>query len=86
MDGAVGTPAARAGSGERREGTWVVLWRRNHAGLGLGVGAALAGPAALRLARGRLMRGLYSPGAATGQPASMPRYDDRRQLACAGNR
>jgi hypothetical protein len=35
-EGAVGTPAALAGSGEPREGAWVVLWRRNHAGLGLG--------------------------------------------------
>jgi hypothetical protein len=50
MDGAIGTPAARAGSGERKEGAWLVLWRRNDAGLGLGVGAALEGPAALRLA------------------------------------
>jgi hypothetical protein len=49
VDRMVGTPTARAGSGDRRVGAWAVPWRRNHARLALVVGAALAGPAARSL-------------------------------------
>jgi hypothetical protein len=70
-DDGVGTPAARAGSGGRREGAWVVLWRRNHAGQGLG-----GRTTTLRLARGWPMCDLYSQGAATRHPTSMPWYSD----------
>jgi hypothetical protein len=66
-DGAVGTLAARASSGNRGEGAWVVLRRRNHARPRLGVGAALAGLAARWLVRERLVRDLYRQGAATGR-------------------
>jgi hypothetical protein len=57
-------PTTRGGSGDRRVGAWGVPWRRNHARLALGVGVALAGPAACALhENGRcaswLMRGMY---------------------------
>jgi hypothetical protein len=62
----------------------VVLWRRNHAGLGLGGRRSTSRTAALRLARGWLTCGLYSQSAATGHSASMPWYGDRRRLVRMG--
>jgi hypothetical protein len=59
-EGAVGTPATRAGLEERREGAWVVLWHRNHAGLGLGGRRGTGRTMALRPARGWPTCGLYS--------------------------